>query len=74
MATRFRPSDPDAARQRFAAIRARAFERVAEEERQVLAKLARDRRAEKAAAESAAAPAAVARRDEEPELADADSA
>ena len=33
MGTRFRPADPDAVRQRFATIRARAFERGAEEER-----------------------------------------
>jgi len=40
MGTRFQPADPDAVRQRFAAIKARAFERVAEEQRLTLARLA----------------------------------
>jgi hypothetical protein len=43
MGTRFRPADPEAVRRRFAAIRTRALERVAEEQRAILAKLARDR-------------------------------
>ena len=43
MGTRFRPADPEAVRRRFAAIRTRAFERVAEEQRAILAKLAHDR-------------------------------
>jgi hypothetical protein len=47
MGTRFRPSDPDAVRQRFAAIRARALERVDEEQRAILAQLVSERESEK---------------------------
>jgi hypothetical protein len=43
MGTRFRPADPAAVRERFAAIRARALERVAEEERHTMARLAAER-------------------------------
>jgi hypothetical protein len=43
MGTRFRPADPAAVRERFAAIRARALERVAEEERLTMARLASER-------------------------------
>jgi hypothetical protein len=49
MGTRFQPADPDAVRQRFAAIRARAFERVDEEQRLTLARLASDGEAERVA-------------------------
>jgi len=47
MGTRFLPADPDAVRQRFAAIRARAFQRVADEQRLILERLASERSAEK---------------------------
>ena len=47
MGTRFRPADPDAVRQRFAVIQARAFQRVAEEQRLILERLASEREAEK---------------------------
>ena len=47
MGTRFQPADPDAVRHRFAAIKARAFERVAEEQRLTLARLASEASAER---------------------------
>jgi hypothetical protein len=47
MGTRFQPADPEAVRQRFAAIRARAFHRVDEEQRLILARLERERWAER---------------------------
>ena len=47
MGTRFRPADPEAVRLRFAAIKARATERVAEEQRLTLRKLAAERQAER---------------------------
>ncbi len=46
MGTRFQPADPEAVRQRFAAIRARAVHRVDEEQRLILARLERERSAE----------------------------
>jgi hypothetical protein len=47
MGTRFRPADPEAVRQRFAAIRARAIHRVDEEQRLILARLESERWAER---------------------------
>jgi len=61
MSTRFRPADPDAVRQRFAAIRARALERVAEEQRLILERLTRERGAEKELSDGVAVQAATRR-------------
>jgi hypothetical protein len=56
MGTRFRPADPAAVRERFAAIRARALDRVEAEERLLMAKLASERWTERELADATSPP------------------